>query len=215
MFLALWSAKGGSGTTVAVAALALVLARRHQGGALCVDLAGDVPAVLGLPEPNGPGVAGWLGAGEEVAVDALARLEVDAGEGLRLLPRGGGRLAGDRGEVLASVLSVDPRPVVVDCGTAPRGAARTVAAAATVSLLVTRPCYLALRRAASPPLRPSGVILVHEDGRALRRADVEQVVGAPVRAELRADVAVARAVDACLLAARLPRSLQRPLRGAA
>jgi hypothetical protein len=216
MFVALWAAKGGSGTTVAAAALALVLARRRPaGGALCVDLAGDIPAVLGLPEPDGPGLAGWLAAGDEVAVDALARLEVEAGDDLRLLPRGASVLAPGRGDVLASVLGADPRPVVVDCGTAPDGVARAVAAAATVSLLVTRPCYLALRRAVALPLRPSGVIVVHEDGRALGRGDVEQVVGAPVRAELRYDPAVARAVDAGLLCTRLPRTLERSLRRAA
>ncbi len=79
-----------------------------------------------------------------------------------------------------------------------------VAARSTHSLLVTRACYLALRRAADPPLRPSGVVLVTEPGRALDRTDVEQVVGAPVRAEVAFDPAVARAVDAGLLASRLP-----------
>jgi Flp pilus assembly protein TadG len=39
--------KGGAGTTVVATALALVLARRDTGGALLVDLAGDVPAVIG------------------------------------------------------------------------------------------------------------------------------------------------------------------------
>ncbi len=216
MFVALWAAKGGSGTTVAAAALALVLARRlPDAGALCVDLAGDVPAVLGLPEPDGPGLTGWLAAGDDVAVDALSRLEVEAGDRLRMLPHGPGPLPSGRGDVLASVLAADPRPVVVDCGTAPDGAARAVAAGATVSLLVIRPCYLALRRAVAAPLRPSGIIVVHEEGRALGRADIERVVGAPVRAELRYDPSVARSVDAGLLAARLPKALERPLRRAA
>ena len=80
---------------------------------------------------------------------------------------------------------------------------------------MTRACYLALRRAADPPLRPSGVVLVTEPGRALDRTDVEQVVGAPVRAEVAVDPAVARAVDAGLLASRLPRGLERALRRAA
>ena len=48
-----WSVKGGSGTTVVAAALALSLARRDE-GALLVDLAGDVPAALGCPEPTLP-----------------------------------------------------------------------------------------------------------------------------------------------------------------
>ena len=57
MFLC-WSAKGGSGTTVVAAALALVLARQQP--TTLVDLAGDIPAALGLPQPSGPGVADWL-----------------------------------------------------------------------------------------------------------------------------------------------------------
>jgi hypothetical protein len=54
-------------------------------------------------------------------------------------------------------------------------------------------------------------VLIREPGRALHAADVERAVGVPVVAELDLDPAVARAVDAGLLAARLPRSLQRRL----
>ena len=53
MLIACWSAKGGAGTTVVTAALGLVLARRHPAGALLVDLAGDLPAALGLPPEAG------------------------------------------------------------------------------------------------------------------------------------------------------------------
>jgi hypothetical protein len=59
------------------------------------------------------------------------------------------------------------------------------------------------------------VVLVTEPGRALDRGDVERVVGAPVRAEVAVDPAVARAVDAGLLVSRLPRGLERSLRRAA
>jgi hypothetical protein len=92
---------------------------------------------------------------------------------------------------------------------------RPVAASATVSLLVLRPCYLALRRAASFPLRPSGVVLVTDGGRSLTAADVEAVLGVPVRAVVDFDPAIATAVDAGSLGARLPRRLQRSLRHAA
>ena len=44
-----------------------------------------------------------------------------------------------------------------------------LAAEADRSILVTRACYLALRRTASLTLRPSGVVLVAEAGRALTR----------------------------------------------
>lgn len=215
MLIACWSAKGGSGTTVVATSLALLLARRAPDGALLVDLAGDAPAALGLPEPASPGVAGWLAAGAEVPPDALGRLEEPAGAGLALLPRGAGALPPERGDVLAALLGGDSRPVVVDCGADPVGVALAVAAGATRSVLVTKACFLSLRRALSAPLRPSEVVLLTEAGRSLGRTDVEDCVGAPVVAEVAVDPAVARAVDAGLLATRLPRGLARELGRAA
>ncbi|MCU1351461.1 MAG: ATPase involved in chromosome partitioning, partial [Acidimicrobiales bacterium] len=197
-------------------------ARRRTGeppglaGALLADLSGDLAAVLGVAEPAGPGLAGWLAAGDDVPADALARLEHQAAPGVGLLPRGSGGLPSPRAHVLAGLLAADPRPVVVDCGRlVAAGAAATIAASSTRSLLVTRACYLALRRASQAPVAPSGVVLVTEPGRSLGRRDVEEVTGAPVVAELALDPAVARAVDAGILAARLPRSFQRALRAAA
>jgi hypothetical protein len=103
--------------------------------------------------------------------------------------------------------------VVVDAGTGcPPQALHD---AAEQSLLVTRPCYMAIRRAQQSSLRPTGIVLVDEPGRALTSSDVEHALGAPVVAEVRLDPAVARAVDAGLLIARLPRSLLVSLRSAA
>lgn len=228
VLIACWSPKGGSGTTVVTCALALTMAARAARGGpgvVLADLAGDVPAALGVPAPPGPGLAEWLAAGSDVPVDALRRLEVEAPSGVRLLPWAGpsraeatsGAAAGDdgRGEVLATLLAADSRAVVADCGRAASGAGLALAAGANLSLLVLRPCYLALRRALAAPIRPSGVILVSEPGRAVTRHDVEDVLGVPVRAEVEHDVAVARAVDAGLLATRVPRGLQRVLRAAA
>ena len=211
MLTACWSSKGGAGTTVVAAALALLLGRRSPDGAILVDLAGDQPAVLGLPEPDGPGLAGWLAAGADVPPDGLARLEVPAGSGVRLLPRGRGPLLEERAEVLTRLLAADPRPAVADCGTDPSGAALLVAAGATRSLLVTRPCFLALRRALSVPLHPSEVVLLTEVGRALSGRDVADCLGVPVAAEVPVDPQIARAVDAGLLACRLPKGLAREL----
>lgn len=215
MLVACWSSKGGAGTTVVAASLALLLAQRSPNGAVLADLAGDAPAALGLPEPNAPGLAEWLRAGSEVPPDALARLEQSVGRGLALLPRGSGTLDPSRGEVLTALLGTDPRPVVVDCGADPDGVGLHLAAGATRSVLVTRACFLALRRVLSAPLRPSEIVLLTEPGRSLSRRDVEDCVGAPVVAEVAVDPAVARAVDAGLLASRLPRALARELGRAA
>ncbi len=222
MLVACWSVKGGSGTTVVATALALVAARHSLGGALLADLAGDVPAVLGLPEPAGPGLLQWAAAGSEVGSEALNRLEQPGAPRLALLARGRGEAgaldACDVGERLLAALSptadASGRPVVVDCGVPAEGsAAAAVASGASLSLLVIRPCYLALRRAVASRVRPSAVILVDEPGRALDRRDVEDALGVPVRAVVRTSDTVARAVDAGILAARMPRDLARALAG--
>ncbi|MEA2427094.1 MAG: hypothetical protein QOF37_722, partial [Thermoleophilaceae bacterium] len=112
----------------------------------------------------------------------------------------------------AALLATDVRPVVVDCGSTPARAALVGAAAAPHSLLVLRPCFLALRRAVQSPVRPSAVVLVEEEGRSIGRSDVEAALGVPVRAVVAHDPKVARAVDAGLLLGRIPSGLQRALR---
>jgi len=214
LLVSCWSVKGGSGTTVVAAALALEWARteRPPGPVLLADLAGDMPLVLGVPEPDGPGLAEWLAAGPDVAPDALGRLGVPLAAGPTLLPHGRGPLTGT-GEGLVAALAAHPR-VVADCGMiGPGRPGWALAAGAQLSLMVLRPCYLALHRALAAPLRPSAVVLVTEPGRSLGRDEVESVLGVPVRAEVPWDAAVARAVDAGLLAVRPPRSLQRAMRG--
>jgi cellulose biosynthesis protein BcsQ len=209
--------KGGSGTTVIAAAVSLLLARRLPGQVVLVDAGGDLPAALGLPDLGGPGVLDWL-ATPGLDPAALRRLEVDAGAGLRLLPRGSSANAnGDGGadpaERLAEALD-DRSAVVVDAGPA-SPLAFDLAASATVSLLVLRPCYLALRRALAAPVRPSAVVVVEEPRRSLDPTDIEDVLGVPVRAVVPWDSSIARCVDAGLLAARLPGPLASALRRAA
>ena len=203
MFLC-WSAKGGSGTTVVAAALALVLSQR--GATTVVDLAGDLPAALGIAEPAGPGVREWM-ASPTADAAALARLGVPVSETLQLLPRGSTPTTAPRWADLANALGHDN--TVIDAGTGIPPA--DLVAAADHTLLVTRPCYLALRLAAASGVQPSGIVLVGEPGRALTARDIERSVGAPVVAELHYDPAVARAVDAGLLAARLPATLSHAL----
>ncbi|MCB0980286.1 MAG: hypothetical protein H6513_09270 [Acidimicrobiaceae bacterium] len=215
--LILCSAKGGSGTTVVAATLALLHAQ--HGPCLLVDLAGDLPAALGLSEPSGPGVFDWL-ASPVADGHALLRLADGVSDGLRLIHRGSPAaiaaardVPAARWAALAAGLHATGAEVVVDAGTgAPPPALR---AAAAQTLLVTRACYLSLRRAAAQQIGPTGAVLVHEPGRALRRSDVEHALGVPIVAEVPWDPAIARSVDSGMLAARLPSSLSRTLRAAA
>lgn len=69
-------------------------------------------------------------------------------------------------------------------------------------IMVVRPCYLALRAAATHETAPDGIILVREPGRALDRVDIERTIGAPVILALDHDPSISRSVDAGILLAR-------------
>ena len=204
-----WAAKGGSGTTVVVAAIGLSI----EPPVLLVDLDGDLPSVFGLPEPSLPGIHDWVLS--DATPNRLIDLAIPVVAGVSLVWAGLARAPADaeRWQALGAALGTHAETVVVDAGTGPPPVALLDAADRT--LLVTRACYLALRRAVTLEVRPSGVVLVEEPGRALRARDVEAAIDAPVAATIALDPAVARAVDAGLLAARLPRLIQRELRNAA
>jgi hypothetical protein len=214
-----WAVKGGSGTTVVATALALSAPRPS----LLVDLDGEIPAVLGLPEPDRPGVAEWLAS--DVSADHLADLLIDIGPQTWLLPwraataeigteRESSPSQSARWAALGDWLSDWSNQwgcdVTVDVGT--RTPPSGLSERSERSLLVTRPCYLALRRAVRSAVRPTGVILVDEPGHGLGSRDVEHALGAPIDAVVSFDPTVLRAVDAGLLAGRLPRVITRALR---
>jgi hypothetical protein len=196
----LWAVKGGSGTTVTAAALAL----KDPRDTLLVDLAGELPTALGLPEPSSDGITDWLATDTPAAT--LDLLAVDVNRTTRLLPRGHTNLDphSQRWAEFATWAAARPA-VVIDAGTTEPPPALLDNAR---GLLVTRPCYLALRRAVQTTWRPDAVILVTEPGRALKAPDVERALGVPVVAQISIDPAVARAVDAGLLAARVPTALR-------
>ena len=200
-----WAAKGGSGTTVTAAGVALA----QRPPTLLVDLSGDLPVTLGVDAPAGPGAADWLRA--HAPTDRLAGLELALGNELALLPRGGS-IAPDspRWPEFAGYLVGQRRAVVIDAGTgAPPPA---LVAVAGQRLLVVRNCYLNLRAAAAQRGgAPTGCVLIEEPGRRLGADDVESCLGVPVVATVLLDPAVARAVDAGLLLGRLPTGLRRPL----
>lgn len=205
MLIAYWAAKGGSGASVLTAGHALRAA--DDGPTLLVDLDGDLPRVLGVPEPD-DGITDWLAAGDAVPAGSLDRIAVEVAPNLRLLARGRGDLQRDRVRVFAGLLARSARTVVVDCGSRPGDAAREVVRAADRSVLVTRACYLAMRRAQEHDLAPTEVALVEEDDRALGVDEIVGALGAPVRLRIAWHPSIARAVDAGLLAARVPRRLR-------
>jgi hypothetical protein len=208
-----WSVKGGSGTTVVAAGLALVLSNRvHEPPpVLLIDVGGDAPAALGLPEPASAGLCDWLSSQAPPA--ALEDLAVVVNDRLSVVPRGYGPLPSPdapRWLQLAKYLHGRDRDSVLDCG--PLRPAPQVLVEGALSILVLRPCYMALRRVASLSLSADRLVLVDEPGRALRRPDVENVVGQRVDVHLELDPAIARAVDAGLLAGRLPSQLSHGLK---
>lgn len=218
MLLALWSPKGGSGTSVLAAACSLVLARRGPAGARLADLDGDQPALFGLAHDPDTGLADWLDAGPTAPPEALTRFAIEAAPGVVLLPygRGGGALApvaaAEAGAALAVILRDDPVPTVIDLGRAEVPAARAVLEVADAAVLVTRGCYLTLRRAAHAPglARTAGIAMLEEPGRSLDAKAVADVLALPVVARVPVRAGIAQAVDAGVLPSRLPDHLARP-----
>jgi hypothetical protein len=209
-----WAVKGGSGTSVVAASMALGASRPS----LLVDLDGELPIVLGGTEPPGPGVADWLASGAPAT--RLDELIVEVTDAVVLLPWTSGAdrrpepgSTTERWNELATWLrgwaDRNGGTVTVDGGS--RAAAPPLAVLTEHRLLVLRPCYLALRRAIAAEPAPTGVILVEEPGRTLGRRDVERALGCPVLAAVDVDPAIARAVDAGLTASRLPRGHLRRL----
>ena len=87
VLLALWSPKGGSGTSVFTAACAMVLARDGRelgaaGGVRVADLDGDQAAIFGLGADPELGLVDWLGAGPEAPTEALDRLLMEVAPGI-------------------------------------------------------------------------------------------------------------------------------------
>lgn len=207
-----WSVKGGVGTTVVSAVVALHRAANND--VRLVDLAGDLPATLGLPEPGHEGFGEWLA--NDAPLETIDHLALPVRDQLDLIPRG--RLTLDaharrRLEQFACHARETTREIVVDAGTND-DVLDVLLPHATTSWLVLRPCYLALRRAVNVRHRVDGIVLVNEPGRALSTRDVAAVLTAPIVAEIDLDPRLSRVVDAGLLATRIPTSMV-PLQRAA
>ena len=177
--------------------------------------------MLGLATDPPTGLLDWLGAGPDAPTEALDRLAVDVVPGLTLLPPGSsiGRARtppahAEAGAALGVALRDGPVPTFVDLGRASGPAAGAVLEVADVGLVVVRGCYLTLRRAVAAPglAATHGVVVVDEPGRSLGAREVADVLGRPVLARVPVRSAIARVVDAGVVAARLPEPLARPAR---
>ena len=100
MFTICRSPKGGVGTSVVAAALALRHA--HAGHpTVLVDLAGDQPDLLGVAPSSSLGIGDWAAGGDDVPVEALTALEVEVGRAWRFRSR---NLLGNRVPAPASAM---------------------------------------------------------------------------------------------------------------
>ncbi len=190
MLITLYSAKGGQGTSVTAAALALEIAKSSTTN--LYDMAdGDLAPILGIPS-NADGVS------EVTPALTLTTLHQD------LSPNN---------HADSVIFGSDVR--VVDAGLIPNHAARHVLDESDHRLLVIRGCYLALRKATASDIKPTGIILISEPQRSLGLRDIEDVLGVPVIGTIPFAPAVSRTVDAGLFPMRMPPSMQVPIKNIA
>ena len=158
MLIALWSPKGGSGTSVLAASLALVIAR---------DGPARVPARRSRRRPTRDlrarrrtraRSADWLAAGPEAPVGGARPPAVEAAPGVALLPLGGRRRRcpggpkrwpAPRWRLRSATARYRSSSTVVARRTR---RTRAVAEVADARVAVVRGCYLALRRAVQSPV---------------------------------------------------------------
>lgn len=95
------------------------------------------------------------------------------------------------------------KDIVFDCGQNPSSVPKGV------NILVTKHCYIAMRRGLQLNVKPDMIVVLSEDGRALRDVDVEACLGVKIAAVIKYDPTVSRSIDAGLMSSRLPRPLIR------
>ena len=186
------SAKGGQGCTTIATALAVLAAQSNE-PTLLLDTRGDAAPTLGVSDP----------APASTFIDAIANA-VEPCDRLRVASVAGEQIDADAINAISELVAAGHR-VIVDTGT-DHDVLHRFDPLSPQRLLVTRPCYLALRRAIGVPFVPDHVVLISEHQRCLTGRDVSLALALPVTS-VPYDPAIARAIDAGLLAARLPRCL--------
>lgn len=91
--------------------------------------------------------------------------------------------------------------IVIDRGTAQQGQTRSVLIDGAENYLVTRKCYLSLRKA-NKLVQHDGVIIVDEEGRALTNKDVKSVLQTPIVGVVAYSAPLTRSIDSGLLPSR-------------
>ena len=209
MLMVLSSVRGGVGTSVVSAAIAVLAARDQSRPTYLVDLAGDQTDIFGLAQAD-IGLDDWTTRADRRLTD----LAVDIDPQLRLVPS---RTALDSTESLDGlVTALEQRRhdthVVIDAGRL--DLSDPFRELRPTHLLVIRPCYLALRATVSSSRTWDGLVVVRPPDRVLTTRDVVNVTGLPAIAEVDMSADVARAVDAGVFGSRLPGGLERSLRPA-
>lgn len=209
MLMVLSSVRGGVGTSVVSAAIAVLAARDQSRPTYLVDLTGDQTDIFGLAQAD-IGLDDWTTRADRRLTD----LAVDIDPQLRLVPS---RTALDSTESLDGlVTALEQRRhdahIVIDAGRL--DLSDSFRELRPTHLLVIRPCYLALRATVSSSRNWDGLVVVRPPDRVLTTRDVVNVTGLPAIAEVDMSADVARAVDAGVFGSRLPSGLERSLRPA-
>jgi hypothetical protein len=201
-------ARGGQGTTTVATVLA-VLSAGHRPTVLTTTQVDDVCALTGIPRP---GPSSTTSICPNLTLTSAAQPTGD--EHCEPAWSSGGNDGPDRAPRFADGRRPNepgcskPAVSVVDLGRLDQvnDAEPQDQEADVVRWLVVRgPCYLSLRAAVEHRWEPDGIVLLAEPGRALSGADVSDVLGAPVVAQVPIEPTVARVIDAGLLLARLRR----------
>lgn len=209
MFIIVSSVKGGVGTSVTSAALAILLSRDSSRPTYLIDLGGgDQPDILGLPAIS-DGLTHWFTSPDR----RLADLAVPVTDTLRLVAPGDGSLPVDESWMAPLALALDELTsranVVIDAGQL--DTSTHLDSLADRRLMVMRPCYVGLRHVVSAVNHWDGLVLVRPPDRVLTTRDVASVCEMPLAAEIDMTPDVSRAVDAGVLRSRLPHTLVKAL----
>jgi hypothetical protein len=187
MIITLSSPKPGSGVTVTAALLALTASATQH--ITIVDLAGDQLAALG--------------------VTAISDRQIEVTEQLTVIDATTDTTPEQHRQIIER--QAKGELVIVDVGRADHPI-HELLDTDTRRVWVLRCCYLTVRRAVAATPRPVEIILLREPQRSLNQRDIEQAIGLKVTTVIDLDPGIARAVDAGLLATRLPRHAPATLR---